>query len=108
MKNYIKIECNHKQGFPAWADSAFSLFQNRFGEQWLAAWRGDDLVISGGDIDWGEIVVPHADLFNKDPLPLKRDLPFSLKRLNLSDDELYWVVSVLKVAHSAAEAKRAR
>lgn len=103
MLDQIIIECNHEGGFPLWAHEAFSLFTNKFGEQWIAAWRGADLVVSGGDIDWGEIIVTNAVLrrYKKNSA-----LPAVLAQKIFNDEETHWVLGVLLVGSALADAKK--
>ena len=96
----IVIECNHESGFPEWGNEAFSIFTNRHGEQWLAAWRGTDLVISSGDIDWADIVIPDSYLQH-----YPKRMPAALISVVFNDEEKQWLRSVLLVGAALAEAK---
>lgn len=97
----MRLRCHHSPGFPAWADDSFSIFQNVWGEQWIAAWRGADVVISGGDIDWTEIVIGDADLV-KWHLSKGADVPPVLMRTIFNDEERLWLQAVLSMAGNVA------
>lgn len=102
----IQLKCNHKGGFPAWANDSFSVFQNVWGEQWIAAWRGKDIVISGGDIDWSEIVVSIVDLLAWHTEKKDKLLPPPLMHTTFNDEELHWILAVLHMAGRVLEMKQ--
>lgn len=120
MAGIIKVKCNHESAPDI--EGVFSVFQNEHGEQWVAAWRGDELVIAGGDMDWKEVVVTDESLKSHPTgWKLHRDssgstgqhvVPPGIARVVFTPEEFLWVLSVLRVAltiasHRAAAPKAA-
>lgn len=96
---------------PAWAEgeqpsSDFWYFVNELGEQWIARRFGNELVISGLDIDWEEIRIS-ADEASAVLRPFTElgkvgTGSFVIKDVVVHAAEAFWMLSVLQVAFASS------
>ncbi|MGX6443620.1 hypothetical protein ACWM35_10440 [Neobacillus sp. K501] len=60
---------------PKWSSEATHYFENEHGEQWIAKSDGEQIVISGLDIDWKEIVLNYSQVLEF--IEFQEELPFA-------------------------------